>query len=137
MLQTFARLRRGVASATSDPKSTWWWRWLLAALVVTVSWLALSPAPPDAFDSGWDKLNHACAFAALMLTGIFASPRSRTGVLSLLTGLLCFGGLIEIAQSFTPTRSAEWGDLLADAVGIAAGGLAAMLVTRWGDAQLR
>ncbi|MEQ1684857.1 MAG: VanZ family protein [Burkholderiaceae bacterium] len=123
--------------ATSDPKSTPWWRWLLAALLVTVSWLALSPAPPHALDSGWDKLNHAGAFAVLMLTGVFASPRSRIGVLALLIGLFCFGALIEVAQSFTPTRSAEWGDLLADLVGMAAGGLAAMLVTRWGTAQLR
>jgi VanZ family protein len=137
MPQTFARLRRGVVWATSDPKAKTWWRWLLAVLVVAVSWLALSPAPPDAFDNGWDKLNHASAFAALMLTGSFASPRSRLGVWALLVGLLGFGALIEIAQSFTPTRSAEWGDLLADAVGIAAGGLAAMLVTRWGAAQLR
>lgn len=137
MTQSFARLRRGVVWATSDPKSKTLWRWLLAGLVVTVSWLALSPAPPDAVDSGWDKLNHASAFAALMLTGVFASPRSRLGVWPLLVSLLCFGALIEIAQSFTTTRSAEWGDLAADAVGMAAGWMAAMLVTRLGAVQLR
>lgn len=137
MTEAFARLRRGILWATNDPKSSAWWRWLLAALVLTVSWLALSPAPPDAFDSGWDKLNHAGAFAALTLAGAFASPRSRLGVWALLVGLLGFGALIEIAQSFTATRSAEWGDLLADVVGMAAGGLVAMLITRWGTAQLR
>jgi VanZ family protein len=137
MTPTFTRLRRGLVWATSDPESTKWWRWLLAALLVTVSWLALSPAPPHALDSGWDKLNHASAFAVLTLSGIFASPRSRAGVLMLLFSQLCFGALIEIAQSFTPTRSAEWGDLLADMVGMAAGWLAAMLVTRLANAQLR
>ena len=105
-------------------------RSLLAGLALVVSWLALSPAPPDGLDTGWDKLNHACAFAALTVVAVFAFPRSRRSLWLLLVGLLCFGAAIEIAQSFTPTRNAEWGDLLADAVGIAAGVFAAMLVTR-------
>ena len=108
----------------------WRWRWLLAALALVVSWLALSPAPPDGLDTGWDKLNHAGAFAALTLVAIFAFPRSQRSLWLLLAGLLCFGGAIEIAQAFTPTRSAEWGDLLADAAGMAAGVFAAVLVTR-------
>jgi len=33
-------------------------------------------------------------------------------------GLLAYGAVIEVLQSLTPTRSAEWLDLLADAVGI-------------------
>ena len=125
-----SRLRHHLLAAITSPTAMWRWRWLLAGLVLVVSWLALSPAPPDALDTGWDKLNHAAAFAALTVVAIFAFPRSRRSLWLLLAGLLCFGGAIEIAQSFTPTRNAEWGDLLADAVGMAAGVFAAMLVTR-------
>ena len=34
----------------------------------------------------------------------------------LLAGLLTYGGMIEVLQSFTPDRMAEWADLLADAL---------------------
>ena len=125
-----SRLRRSLFAVTHSPAAMWRWRWLLAGLVLVVSWLALSPAPPDGLDTGWDKLNHAAAFAALTVVAVFAFPRSRRSLWLLLAGLLCFGGAIEIAQSFTPTRNAEWGDLLADAVGMAAGVFATMLVTR-------
>ena len=37
----------------------------LALLLVIVSYLALSPAPPHVLDTGWDKLNHVSAFVAL------------------------------------------------------------------------
>jgi VanZ family protein len=134
-----SRLRHRLLVVTTSPAAMTRWRWLLAALAVTVSWLALSPAPPDGLDTGWDKLNHAAAFAALTVAAIFALPRSRRSLWLLLAGLLCFGAAIEIAQSFTPTRNAEWGDLLADAVGMAAGVFAAMLFTRIvsGRPQLR
>ena len=138
-MPNLSRLRHRLLTATTSPKAIRRWRWLLAALAITVSWLALSPAPPDGLDTGWDKLNHASAFAALTLVAIFAFPRSPRSVWLVLAGLLCFGSAIEIAQSFTPTRNAEWGDLLADAVGMAAGVFAAMLVTRIvsGRTQLR
>jgi VanZ family protein len=42
--------------------------------------------------------------------------------------LLAYGALIEVLQSFTPTRSAEWADLLADSAGIALG---LLLVATW------
>ena len=99
-------------------------------MVFCVGWLALSPAPPDALDNGWDKLNHASAFAALTVAAVFASPRSRMDRLALLSAVLCFGALIEVAQSFTPTRSAEWGDLLADAIGMTAGVMLTVLISR-------
>ena len=134
-----SRLFPHLLAAITSPAAMLRWRWLLAGLALVVSWLALSPAPPDGLDTGWDKLNHASAFAALTVVAVFAFPRSPRSLWLLLAGLLCFGGAIEIAQSFTPTRNAEWGDLLADAVGIAAGAFAAMLITRivLGRTQLR
>lgn len=38
-----------------------------------------------------------------------------------LLGLLAYGALIEILQSFTPNRTADWFDLFADSLGILAG----------------
>ena len=129
-MPTLSRLRHHLLAAITSPAAMGRWRWLLAGLAVLMSWLALSPAPPDGLDTGWDKLNHAAAFTALTVVAVFAFPRSWRNLWLLLAALLCFGGAIEIAQSFIPTRNAEWGDLLADAVGTAAGVLAAMLVTR-------
>jgi VanZ family protein len=124
-------LNRLVLHLTAGPVAMRRWRGLLVLLVVAVSWLALTPAPPDALDTGWDKLNHAGAFAALAAAARFAFPRSRANLLRIVLTLLCFGALIEIAQSFTPPRSAEWGDLLADAVGLLLGTPLAALVDRF------
>ena len=105
------------------------WRTLLALLIATILWLALSPAPPKTVDSGWDKANHAMAFAALAFTSVWALwPRPRTWVW-LVPALLAFGGAIEIAQTFLPPREGDWADLLADGVGIAVGLLVALPIT--------
>ena len=111
------------------------WRaafWLLAA---AVGLLALMPAPPDAASLGWDKLNHLAAFAALAACAVLgwrqAPPLRRV---LLLAALLVYGAAIELLQTQVPNRSAEWADLLADALGIAAGaGLAAWWLRRRGD----
>jgi VanZ family protein len=105
------------------------WRALLLALLATITWLALSPKPPPTADTGWDKANHALAFAALAFSAVWALwPRPRQWLLWLAPALLAYGGFIEIAQSFTPQRQGDWADLLADAVGIALGLLAAWAV---------
>jgi VanZ family protein len=105
------------------------WRALLAVLLIAITWLALSPAPPPTVDTGWDKSNHAMAFAALAFVGVWALwPRPRQWLL-LVVALLAYGGAIEIAQSFVPPRSADWADLLADGLGIAIGLVAAWPLT--------
>lgn len=38
-----------------------------------------------------------------------------------MAGLLLYGGLIEVLQSFTPYRVAEWGDIIADGLGVIIG----------------
>ena len=90
-------------------------------LIVAVSWLALSPHPPPSVDFGWDKLNHILAFTALAFCATLGSQASRGVRILLLSALLAFGGLIEVLQLFVPGRSSEWGDLLADSLGIACG----------------
>ena len=99
-------------------------------LFVTVSYLALTPSPPKGVDLGWDKLNHASAFAALALAACLGWPEMRYGKAPMLAALLAYGGAIEIIQLFVPGRSCEWGDLLADAVGISLGALLAAGVLR-------
>jgi VanZ family protein len=45
--------------------------------------------------------------------------------------LLAYGGLIEVLQSFTPSRYAEFGDLFADGAGLALGAVLARLLALW------
>lgn len=90
------------------------------ACAVSVLVLALMPAPPPAINTSWDKLNHLLAFGVMMWLGCRAFPKYR---IRLLLGLLTYGALIEILQSYTPNRSAEWVDLLADCFGMTLGWL--------------
>lgn len=108
-------------------RTLWDHKWPLAFVtcLVAVLVLALLPAPPPMLSTGWDKSNHLLAFGTLTWLALRAFPQHLKSVL---LGLLAYGALIEILQSFTPTRSAEWLDLCADAVGIALG---------WGLIRLR
>jgi VanZ family protein len=106
------------------------WRVLLAVLATIVALLALMPAPPPQADLGWDKLNHAAAFAAMGWCAVFGWRDARAVLPAVLLALLAFGGAIELLQLLVPTRSAEWADWLADGVGIAAGTLLALASLR-------
>jgi len=97
------------------------WKLVLVVLLVAVSYLALTPRPPAGIDLGWDKLNHMAAFTALAFCAALGFRTTRRTLLAASGGLLVFGGLIEILQLTVPGRSSEWGDLLADAIGIAVG----------------
>ena len=96
--------------------SVWVWVFFACALLVLV--LTLVPAPPPVLTTGWDKSNHLLAFAVMAWLGCKAFPQ-RLAVM--LLGLLAYGALIEIMQSFTPNRSAEWLDMFADLLGILLG----------------
>jgi VanZ family protein len=114
----------------SSPTAMRAWRlatWLLAGAML---YLSLSPAPPKSIDIGWDKANHALGFVCLSLMSSLGWAGSRAQGLSLWLMLLIFGGGIEIAQLFVPTRSAEWNDWLADALGIAIGAMLAHIALR-------
>jgi len=89
--------------------------WMCALAILVMS---LMPPVPQMPTTGWDKSNHMLGFATLMLLGRWAYL-GRTAVM--VSGLLAYGASIELLQSLTPFRFAEWGDLLADAIGIFAG----------------
>ncbi|RYF78934.1 MAG: VanZ family protein [Comamonadaceae bacterium] len=93
--------------------------------------LSLMPPGPELPSTGWDKSNHALGFALLGWLGLRAFP-GRT--LAVLGGLLAYGGLIEILQSFTVYRMAEWGDLWADGFGLLLGA-AVHQAWAWGRAK--
>jgi VanZ family protein len=102
-----------------------WWRVLGRVLVVAMLALALAPAPAvvGAVPFG-DKVGHVCGFAALMLwyAQIYGGTRER---LRCALGAVAFGLAIELAQALTTYRSAEFADLVADALGVALGWLLA------------
>lgn len=120
--------RVGSAILAEHPRTARRWRALLWLLVCVVTVLALSPAPPKSVDIGGDKINHLLAFATLATVAALAWARAWPPVA---LALLMYGGLIELLQSFTPTRKAEWADLLADATGIGLGLLLAAFLLRW------
>lgn len=100
------------------------WRILLAMALLAILVLSLMPPSSGLPTTGWDKSNHMLGFGTLGFLGIRSWPKRAVMVLA---ALLAYGGLIEILQSLTPYRSAEWADLLADGVGLLLGlGMARM-----------
>jgi VanZ family protein len=77
-----------------------------------------------------DKVVHTVAFLVLTLVGLRAYPRQ---VLVMVVVLIALGGLIEILQGYTSTRSQEWEDFLADILGVGLGTLLAKQL--WPDKQ--
>lgn len=88
--------------------------WLSVVGVTTLSLLPAPWLPPVAFDV-WDKAQHALAFVLLGGLGLWAYATSSGRIV---LGLLAYGALIEVVQSFTGWRYGDWQDWLADAVGV-------------------
>jgi len=104
-------------------------RWVFAASLVGVMISALAPPQMVVSPMGWDKLDHATTFAMLTIVGLSAYSGRKAQVL---LGLLGYGVLIELLQSFTDYRSAEVLDVVADAVGILIGWTFTRLLLRAG-----
>jgi VanZ family protein len=93
-------------------------RWAFWICLLGILVLSLMPPTPQLPTTGWDKSNHMLAFAVPMLLSRWAYP-GRT--IKVAVGLLAYGVLIELLQSLTPDRLAEWADLLADGIGLLCG----------------
>ncbi len=90
----------------------------LALTAITVPSLIPSTVVPGPLQF-WDKAQHALAFALLTVLGCLSYQRHLKVVVS---SLLVYGGLIELAQAtLTTTRFGDVIDWVADAIGIAAG----------------
>ena len=117
------------------------WRFADVLILVLVLVSAMSPEMwPWGRNSGphlvSDKVMHGLTFAFLALW--YTGQYSRRSYAKLSVGLLCFGVLIELCQLMVSYRSAEWGDLLADAIGVAVGMTIALTLTGgWSQAVER
>jgi len=104
------------------------WRLMFWGCGAVILILALMPTVPQMPTTGWEKSNHVLAFAVLTLLGCRAYP---SHIAVVLVGAMLYGGLIEVLQSFTSYRSAEWADLVADAIGVIVGrGVIALVAMR-------
>jgi VanZ family protein len=104
--------------------------WGLICLLATGAVLALAwlPSPPGP-SLGWDKANHTAAFAVLSFTGLLAM-RERKRPAWWVGGLLMLLGItIELGQALVPSREADWHDVMANTLGIAAGLLVSTALT--------
>jgi len=111
--------------------STWrpLWQRLSLALMLLTCGFAFAPTVPTLDMNNGDKVQHILAF--LCVSGCSALS-ARAGWRQVRTSgltMLVFGVFIELVQSFLPTRSADWRDVVADCVGIAVG-LALVAVAR-------
>jgi VanZ family protein len=102
--------------------------WLLFLAVILGAVMPQSTSP-QLFALA-DKVVHTVAFLVLTLVGLRAYPRQ---VLVMVVVLIALGGLIEILQGYTSTRSQEWEDFLADILGVGLGTLLAKQL--WPDKQ--
>ena len=111
-----------------------WWiaLWLLAVAVV---WIACLASLDGVEVPGSDKWHHFLAYFLLAGSGV-QLWRGRPTLLRLAVGLVLMGAAIEVAQaSFTASRQADPGDLLANALGVAGG--MALAATPLGNLLLR
>ena len=88
---------------------------LLAGIIGYATLTPLVAPLPDVPQS--DKLLHFLAFAALVLPLAASDPRNWAWALGL---AVAYGGVIELIQPHV-NRQAEWGDVLANALGAALG----------------
>lgn len=99
----------------------------MAGLVAALSLAPSAALPPTSLG---DKAEHVIAYAVLGLLGVASSPRGITRAAAWRTslGLTLFGIAIELLQSFSPGRSPDALDVVADFIGASAGCAAAVLL---------
>ena len=106
-------------------------RWSFWAGVVALSIVSVTPRehlPTISLDV-WDKLQHVIAYG--MLSGLGAQAyTAKKNLVHLFLGLVALGGVLEVIQQFVPNREAEFGDAIANAVGVGIGLVAIDLVGR-------
>ena len=102
------------------PSIIWLARAGFLACSAVILWLALDRQPfiliPGFYDL--DKLNHVFAFVTLALLLDYSFPFTEDFWRKWLP-LLCFGVAIELLQLMSGYRYFEWGDIFADASGLA------------------
>lgn len=109
------------------------WPLLIALTLFTVSGQTQVATPPG-FSFHPDKIGHFAVFAALATSLArlpeFRRPGSRGPLLAFLLASL-YGGLDEWRQSFTPGRTVEFDDWIADTLGALTATLLYTRCTPW------
>ena len=88
---------------------------LVVAMLPEIPFWHFDPNSPFALS---DKALHMLTFT--FLAAWFSGQYSRQSYWRIALGLVLFGALIEVFQGMVSYRTSEWMDLYADAVGIAA-----------------
>lgn len=110
--------------------------YLLSAYAIRIAriafWLALTVLSilfllpqyflaPGIFD-WWDKLQHSLAFGLLTILGLLAYATTKRSLQRqshrVVIAMVLYGALIEILQSLSGWRYGEFGDWVADVVGV-------------------
>lgn len=99
--------------------ANWWVALALTALclVLLAALMPLKSEPP--WPPRWDKTLHGLSFMLLMI--VCCGPYIKSARIPILLLLFLCGLMIELIQIPLPGRREEWGDLLADVIGLAAG----------------
>jgi len=108
--------------------------WLYVGAIAFLS-LTAEPIAGPSFEYG-DKIQHFLAYALLMFwfARLFPGTRARLAFGALWIGL---GVALEFAQGATGYRSFELADMAANALGVAAGAAAALILPRAAGARER
>jgi VanZ family protein len=101
-------------------------RWIFLPAVAVVVWGELNPPSPGP-ELVWDKFLHFTAYFGLAAIGTAALGGRLRAALWVGFALAAFGGILEIVQGFVG-RDAEWGDELANVLGVCAGATAAGVI---------
>lgn len=96
------------------------WLTLGAALVVSVIWLSLTPAPIQIPVAEGDKLGHLLAYGSLMLwfSNLYENSIARVIIA---VSLVAMGIALEFIQGWTGYRTFDIADMIANASGVLAG----------------
>ena len=94
-------------------------------LVATIVWLSVTPRPPDIGIEHGDKLGHLVSYGALMFWFCLLYPRMPARA-AYAAGFIALGIALEFVQRSLGYRSFEVLDMVADAVGVLLGWIAAL-----------
>lgn len=94
------------------------WRILFLLAAAWVAWSGLVPVHALPAVNLWDKLAHALAYCLLTLLLTLAIPSRRVWIAG--GWMMLYGIVIEVFQSWTGYRTAEWQDVAANGAGVLA-----------------
>ena len=93
------------------------WYALGTMMLIAVATVSLMPAPDTGVN---DKVSHLLTY--FLLAGWFGLlARDRVVLSWTLAALIAYGMLLELLQGQTGYRFAEWGDVVANSIGVVAG----------------